>query len=70
MKFSANGAMDIGVMILSWRSEEEPQTSRGEVMETVPTGKDMLVGVEVSTEERAISKRIYGERIELNVKRK
>jgi hypothetical protein len=39
-------------------------------METVPTGKDMLVGVEVSTEGRATSKKIYGERIESNVNRK
>jgi hypothetical protein len=48
----------------------EPHTSRGEVIETVPTGKDMLVGVEVSIEGRAISNRIYGERVELNVNRK
>ena len=39
-------------------------------METVPTGKDILVGVEVSTEGRATSKRIYGERSESNVNRK
>ena len=39
-------------------------------METVPTGKDMLVGVEVSTEGRAASNRIYGERVESNVNRK
>ena len=57
-------------MILSWRSEEEPHTSRGEVMETVPTGKDILVGVEVNIEGRATSKRIYGERVELKVNRK
>ena len=48
----------------------EPHTSRGEVIETVPTGKDMLVAVEVSIEGRAISNRIYGERVELNVNRK
>lgn len=70
MKCSANGAMDIGVMILSWRSEVEPHTSRGEVIETVPTGKDILVGVEVSMEGRATSNRMYGERVELNVNRK
>ena len=39
-------------------------------METVPTGKDMLVGVEVRTEGRATSKRIYGEKVESNVNRK
>ena len=39
-------------------------------METVPTGKDMLVEVEVSTEGRATSKRIYGERVESKVNRK
>lgn len=39
-------------------------------METAPTGKEMLVGVEVSMEGRATSKRIYGERFESNVNRK
>ena len=39
-------------------------------METVLTEKDVLVGVEVSTEGQATSKKIYGERVELNINRK
>ena len=42
-------------------------TSRGEMIETEPIGKDTLVNVKFNIEGWATSNKIYGERFELNV---
>jgi hypothetical protein len=72
--------VEVGVIIESWRSALEPQISWTNPREdcgwidTVPCGNDIFVGVEVRTEGREDSRKMYGVSVSgfegVNVKRR